>query len=137
MILSIDNTKSISSLQQEFTSTFPFLRLEFFSKGHKENAGTRRKWMKDGATLLKDCRPKVDKAAVDIDENMTVGEFEQMFEEAFGLHVQVFRRSGRLWLETTATDSWTLKYQNEQGRELSSNGDLSNNPDQVDYHDQE
>jgi hypothetical protein len=33
--------------------------------------------------------------------------------------VQVSRKSGTLWLETTMTDSWTLGQQNEHGRELS------------------
>ena len=50
---------------------------------------------------------------------MSVTELETMFRENFGLYVQVFRRSGKLWLETTATDSWTLTVQNDQGKELS------------------
>jgi hypothetical protein len=33
--------------------------------------------------------------------------------------VQVFRQSGRVWLETTRTDDWTLAEQNKQGEELS------------------
>ena len=41
------------------------------------------------------------------------------FGEVYGLGVQVFRKSGNVWLETTVTDSWTLKEQNDQGESLS------------------
>jgi hypothetical protein len=35
------------------------------------------------------------------------------------LSVQVFRKSGKSWLETTFTDGWTLKKQNQEGIDLS------------------
>ncbi len=50
----------------------------------------------------------------------TVSEVEQGFETLFGIHTQVFRKSGRLWLETTSTDSWSLKEQNEVGLDMES-----------------
>ena len=50
---------------------------------------------------------------------MTVGELENIFKDQFGANVQVSRKSGSLWLETTLTDKWTLLQQNEQGKELS------------------
>jgi hypothetical protein len=34
----------------------------------------------------------------------------------------VFRKSGKTWLETSVTDDWTLKRQNEEGMELSRMG---------------
>lgn len=46
----------------------------------------------------------------------SVHAFEQMFAAQFGLNVQVFRRSGELYLETTATDDWTLGQQNAEGK---------------------
>ena len=33
-------------------------------------------------------------------------------QEKLKLSAQVFRKSGKIWLETTFTDSWTLKKQN-------------------------
>jgi len=39
--------------------------------------------------------------------------------DRFGLAAQVFRKSGRVWLETIRTDNWTLNDQNKHGRELS------------------
>lgn len=61
---------------------------------------------------------KKDKAKVEILANMTVNELEQLFKTKFGLNIQIFRKSGNSWLETTVTDNWTLEKQNEEGEEL-------------------
>ena len=41
-------------------------------------------------------------------------------EDQYGIHVQVFRKSKSLWLETTATDNWSLREQNKTGKEMES-----------------
>jgi hypothetical protein len=50
---------------------------------------------------------------------MTVTELESRFNTIYGLSVQLFRKSGRAWLETTVTDGWTLEEQNNEGEALS------------------
>ena len=50
---------------------------------------------------------------------MTVAEFEKRFQVEFGLNAQVFRKSGKVWLETTITDNLTLQSQNALGLEKS------------------
>lgn len=49
-----------------------------------------------------------------IDENTKVAHLEKEMLEKFGLFVQVFRRSGKVWIETTVTDDWTLGKQNSE-----------------------
>jgi hypothetical protein len=49
---------------------------------------------------------------------MTVADLEFRLEKEYGLHIQVFRKSGNIWLETTATDNWTLDRQNQEGKIL-------------------
>ncbi|MBS1611233.1 MAG: hypothetical protein JST49_00270 [Bacteroidetes bacterium] len=112
----ITDNKLIQDLQEEFNSLFPYLKIEFFSitsKG-KENAkilsplqavGQSRKKREDGVLLL--------------NSHMTVTAFEKEMSERFGLQVQVFRQSGKMWIETSLTDSWTLERQNAEGYELS------------------
>jgi hypothetical protein len=46
---------------------------------------------------------------------MTVQELEEAIALWFGINVQVFRRSGKYWIETRMTRSWTLKQQNDHG----------------------
>jgi hypothetical protein len=53
---------------------------------------------------------------VELDDQTTVNSFEQLIDESFGLHVQVFRKSGELYIETTKTDDWTLGQQNAEGK---------------------
>jgi tyrosyl-tRNA synthetase len=59
---------------------------------------------------LSDDLPTIE---IKIDELMKVAELEGVFAKNFGLSVQVFRKSGNLWLQTTTTDNWTLAEQNQ------------------------
>jgi hypothetical protein len=49
---------------------------------------------------------------------MKVIELEAMFTNYYALKTQVFRKSGKIWLETTVTDAWTLEEQNSQGETI-------------------
>jgi len=46
---------------------------------------------------------------------MTVAEFEKMMKDTLKLNVQVFRKSAKIWLQTTSTDHWSLEKQNGKG----------------------
>lgn len=63
---------------------------------------------------------------------MKVSELEKLFKDKFKLAVQVFRKSGNLWLETTMTDNWSLLQQNNHGREISTNKITDPKPDDFD-----
>jgi len=136
MRITINKAKTIGELQKEFNDRFPFLKIMFFSKPHQPGKGTERKYMKDATVTLEKCQIKNEGATLEFDEYTTVGSLEEKFASEFGLFIQVFRRSGNLWLETTATDNWSLHHQNEQGKELSSS-DWRTSNDITDYHEQE
>lgn len=116
MVIHLSNDKTIAQIQAEFNALFPFLKIGFFSKGHRAFEGTAKKSILDSETKLK--LVKKEKTKVQISATMTVNELEQLFKTKFGLNVQVFRKSGKSWLETTVTDNWTLLKQNEEGQEL-------------------
>ncbi|MBK9478276.1 MAG: hypothetical protein IPP56_09155 [Bacteroidetes bacterium] len=119
MLVTINDRRKISAIQEEFNSVFPFLKLEFFSKPHKPGAASSKKLVKHNSKTLGECRTIHAKGHLVINAAMTVNDLEQRFSDIYGLAVQVFRKSGRVWLETTVTDGWTLAEQNEQGEELS------------------
>ena len=75
--------------------------------------------MKESSKKIGELRNKHINGTLSISPTMTVSDLEQNFQDQFGLAVQVFRRSGNAWLETTVTDSWTLDKQNKQGEALS------------------
>ncbi len=119
MNIHIADDLSIRDIQKTFSERFPYLKLEFFSRPHQNGKGSEKKYMRSNDAMLRDFRLIHSDGSLTIEDDMRVSELEELFREHFGLYVQVFRRSGRLWLETTATDNWTLKVQNEQGQELS------------------
>jgi len=119
MKITISDDREIAAIQDEFNQVFPYLRLEFFSTVHKTGAPSAKKQMKSSAKTLGECRTLQNDGTINITPGMTVGDLENEFGEVYGLGVQVFRKSGKVWLETTLTDSWTLEHQNNQGEELS------------------
>jgi hypothetical protein len=54
---------------------------------------------------------------VNIHDGLKVSDLEGILRD-LGLNAQVSRRSGAMWLETTMTDNWSLRKQNEHGREI-------------------
>lgn len=119
MKLIINDHRKIFAIQEEFNQLFPYLKLEFFSKPHTNGGATSKKLVKHSSKTLGECRTLHNTGEVTIIPGMTVSELEQGFGDVYGLGVQVFRKSGKTWLETTVTDNWTLEKQNEQGEELS------------------
>ena len=121
MKISIDDNRKIFEIQEEFNALFPYLKIEFFSSTHKPGCASAKTFIKHGSKTLNECRSIHKKGKITITPDMTVNEVEQTFGKKYGLGVQIFRKSGKVWLETTVTDSWTLKEQNKQGEELSRN----------------
>jgi hypothetical protein len=115
MKIVINGNTSISDLKQEFSSLFPFLKIELFRKPHHINNGSPRSQLQGHKQTIEECRTVHKNGVITITPEMTVSQLEQHFGKKFGLFVQVFRRAGRTWLETTVTDGWTLEEQNKEG----------------------
>lgn len=120
MRITINDNRRIFAVQEAFTKAFPYLKLEFFAKPHKPGGASSKKLIRHPAKTLGECRTTHNNGIITITGNMTVSELEQRFADVYGLSVQVFRKSGKVWLETTVTDNWTLDLQNQQGESLSS-----------------
>jgi hypothetical protein len=101
-------------MQEEFNKAYPFLKIEFYKM---MEPGFSRKLLVPSISIQAAGLKR--EGILDITDTMTVGQLENAFREMFGLNVQVSRKSGTIWLETTKSDSWTLKQQNDHGRELS------------------
>lgn len=117
MKIIVENNIKISDLQKQFNSAFPYLKIQLFKKPHQTSQGSPKSELINETVLLSQLNHS--NGAVEIDGDMTVQELEKMFKTLFNLNVQVFRKSGKSWLETTITDSWTLNKQNMVGEELS------------------
>lgn len=114
--LIIRDDLTIAQVQTAFKEHFENLKIEFYEASHGEGQGSA------GAPLPADrtigsVRTKHDEGELSINGHQKVATLEDRFEEVFGLHVQVFRKSGQLWMQTTRTDDWTLSEQNREGHD--------------------
>ena len=133
--LVINMQQTVAGIQTQFNSQYPFLKIEFFRQAPVSGIGNAKNKM-----IIHDMKldaihgiSKIGK--IKLSNQMTVNELENCFEKEYGLFVQVFRKSGKIWLETTATDNWTLEQQNEEGKYLDQhlNVDRENPQDQDIY----
>jgi hypothetical protein len=99
--------------------SFPWLRLEFFSVPHHAREASPKKQMLPVTLSIGEARTVHGHGSVTVHPAMSVTELEEAFRVQCGLAVQVFRRSGNVWLETTVTDNWTLQEQNDNGQVMS------------------
>ena len=113
MKLEIKSNDTLEIINTQFQSLFTLLKLEFYGKDSKflkEN-------MLNHKTLIYEINPRFKAFEFDINVYQSVNEFEADLEDKLGFPVQIFRKSGKLWLQTIATDSWSLFEQQEEALE--------------------
>jgi hypothetical protein len=134
MYLEINGERLISDIQKDFCAAYPFLKIEFFRNGTiRRDRYPVNKLIPASQPVKNAWHWKKDNGLLSFGDVMTVTDFENALMDQFGLSGQVFRRSGNLWLETTITDYWTLKQQNEHGREITVGNSRINDRDSLDY----
>jgi hypothetical protein len=113
--MKINSTRTTDDIKKEFNNLFPGLKLEFYKVGHENHEGNKAKDQLTKNYELIELMFEDKSGELTINEEMTVNELESAFETKFGIHAQVFRKSNDLWLQTSATDDWTLMTQNTKG----------------------
>jgi hypothetical protein len=107
--IEVSHNQSIASIQAEFSHAYPFLKIELFQKSAtpaETASGQDRSSAKVSERMM-------------IEPEMTVAELKDRFKKFFGMCLQVYRKSGNTWLETSLTERWSLREQNRQGEVLS------------------
>ncbi len=115
MKIEITKTSTLQHISDQFCAVFPFLKLEFYKEKHKTNEGSDVDDQLTRDTLLIKIQPDLKETYFNIDGEISVADFEKMMKDKFNLNVQVFRKSSKIWLQTTSTDHWTLNKQNGKG----------------------
>jgi hypothetical protein len=118
MQIHITPSRHIYEIQQDFSSLFPFLKLEFFVNRHSKTHLSAAE-IAPGGKKIGDIQRSLTDGLLSLDQLMKVMDLEHTLNKDFSLASQVFRKSGNVWLETTMTDGWTLQQQNNHGREIS------------------
>ncbi|MBK8699167.1 MAG: hypothetical protein IPN29_06340 [Saprospiraceae bacterium] len=104
------------SLQLAFSEQFPHLRLTFYKNKHDKNelSPISEEVFRD--YTIGEYNPDFIERDLELNGDETVASFEAKMEQEFGLHVQVLRKSGTTWIQTSVTDDWPLSKQESHGR---------------------
>ncbi len=117
MRLQVSKNKTVGELQSEFNAIYPYLKIDFYKMVHgKPGLSIRQKL--PVTALLHGGENTMDEE-MEVHDSMTAGQLEKEFFDKFRINIQLARKSGAVWLETTVTEGWTLKQQNDYGKELS------------------
>ncbi|HEY8916582.1 MAG TPA: hypothetical protein VIM87_09095 [Chitinophaga sp.] len=116
MEIYISEDATIATLQHEFREAYPYLKLECYRQPHSEGQACAVADKLPPATPIEEIRMMHNFGWLDISHHRTAAAVELDFFRKYGLSVQILRKSGDLWLQTTATDNWTLGQMNEEGK---------------------
>jgi hypothetical protein len=106
----------IRAIEEQFNDAFPYLQLSI--KNNPETQKQLREAIADGSIIKQSPETELDSKRI-IDETMTVEQLETILLNEFGCNAKVYRRSGNVWLQTKFTNGWTLKEQNQMGKDTS------------------
>jgi hypothetical protein len=113
MKLHIDQESQIRNIQNNFNEVYPFLKIEFFKNAFTKPSQKIEKINSGEKVKLVGRLNGHNK--IDISKQRTIAQLEEDFKALFGLHALVYRKLGKLWIETSLTDDWTLEQQNSEG----------------------
>lgn len=99
---------SIEELQAKFQERFPHLKIELYKKAHDFGEGSPASEQIVEEKELDEMSERLYPAEILLTPTMSARLIEEIFEDLFSLHVQVFKKSGKNWIQTIKTDSWTL-----------------------------
>ena len=113
MLLSINDNKPVSDLQDKFNECFPHLKLEFYHKRHKLNHASLEAQRIKEDLKIGDIRKKHNRGTLEIKSWDKTGDVEQHFKEEYGLYVQIFRLQNGYWVQSVKSDELTLAEQSD------------------------
>jgi hypothetical protein len=116
MIFTIESNDTTHSCSERFKAAFPGLDLRFVAHSHGEGEGSASGEIIATNLPISELVQNDDSTSIEVNAEMTVSQVEQLFEDN-GLHIQVFVDLGGTWIETTATDHYSLKKQMERSAE--------------------
>ena len=112
--MKINKSDTIQNVQEQFANLYKGLNIIFYKKAHDAYENSEKRNELSSSLMLKEVNANFEDAEIQLDKSMSVKAVEAYFEETLGLHIQVLRKSGDVWLQTSSTDDWTLQKQSEK-----------------------
>ncbi len=118
MLLHITPGTRIKNIQNEFNSLYPYLRIDFLKDYSANRKPAQRNQKLNPEEYISPADKTLQEFEINIDGNRTVAQVKEDFKVLFLLALEVFRKSGNVWIETSLTDDWTLEQQNKEGESI-------------------
>jgi len=118
MKITINNKRKIAGVQDDFSSLFPFLKLEFYAKPHTKSGAPAEGFVKNNR-MLSECRTNPEEGEITVSEHMTAGELKERFMDVYGLGVEVLRKAGEAWLPVSSDGVHSLTEENQDAKKAS------------------
>lgn len=119
MHLEINDTTTFKEIQEAFSNFYPYLQLEFYTRGHKKYEESLDIDLVYPGKTIGDVKKTHTSGILEIRPLDTVAQVEAELKTRFGLSAQVFWNDNDVWRETTDMDDFTLKDLNVIGRNSS------------------
>lgn len=101
MRINIAGNTTLGSIQSQFSDYFPSLELEFFRNPYSWETPIR---LLSPNLKVVDVTYNVQEGSLQLADDMTIGELADIFNDRFGLHIQVFHKDRR----RNITDNYPL-----------------------------
>lgn len=122
MKIEIASSKTIKEIQDEFSHEFPYLALHFFGlRSVATDLFSKENKIENANQTLGELYVLEHAGAIEVHGDVKVDTLENQFLDEFNISVQLYRKSGNLWLQTIETNHWTLSEQNLEGEEMDRN----------------
>lgn len=119
MEIEIASSRTIKEIQDEFNHKFPYLTLQFFGLSSvATNLFSKENRIESHNQTLGELYVLDHSGMVNVNGHVKVDTLENQFLDEFQIPVQLYRKSGNLWLQTIETNHWTLSEQNRHGEEM-------------------
>lgn len=119
MKFQIDNATKFIDVQKRFNKEYPFLKVEFYKRPYSEKKVSALKDRIAPGKIISVEAKSFQPGNIDINGHRMVSALEKEFYKKFGVAMQVSRKSGKIWIETSKTDDRTLTAQNQLGETMS------------------
>lgn len=117
MLLHIHDNKLVADVQEDFSDSYPFLKIEFYEKPDFYKSTSPAIHRISPEERLGTVRNTHEAGHLEILSWYTTGRVERAFKEKFGLNVQVFRKEAGTWIQSGSTDSYTLAEQTARAQQ--------------------
>ncbi len=116
MQITLHYSTKIGTIKQAFSKNFPYLKIEFIKKPCTEGEANSWSRMVLHNMFVGEINNALKRGSINISGDRKIVAVKQLFEQNFGLPVQIFRKEKKAWIPTTRTEELTLSQQNEQAK---------------------